>query len=237
MRDRWSLDEHDGHLRVAVGWPSRTGQTRDNGVVVLDERGDRLVRVGELAGLGVGEDIQSVRWFDDLAVVVTFRQIDPLYTVDLGDPTSPRLLGELKIPGFSAYLHPIGDGRLLGLGTDATWQGETLGSQASVYDIGEVTRARQVGKVTYGQYSYFPAAQDPRAFTWLPGAGAGIAALVTEDRATLVLLRVGPDGSLTSSTLPDVGWGARALPLPGDRVALVGDTVRIIEVPADPVVD
>ena len=71
-------------------------------------------------GLGIGEQIQSVRWFDDLAVLVTFRQTDPLYTIDLSDPTHPRLLGALKIPGFSSYLHPIGDDRLLGLGSDAT---------------------------------------------------------------------------------------------------------------------
>ena len=120
IKDRWSLDERDGHLRVAVAWPDRDGQARENGVVVLDERGDRLETVGELRGLGVDEQIQSVRWFDDLAVVVTFRQTDPLYTIDLTDPTNPRRLGELKIPGFSAYLHPIGDDRLLGLGTDAT---------------------------------------------------------------------------------------------------------------------
>ncbi len=235
VRDRWSLDEHEGHLRVAVGWPSRTGRTQENGVVVLDERGDRLVQVGELAGLGIGEDIQSVRWFDDLAVVVTFRQVDPLYTIDLSDPTAPRRLGELKIPGFSAYLHPIGEDRLLGLGTDATLQGENLGAQAAVYDIGEVSRARQVDKVTFGHASYFPAAQDPRAFTWLPGARAAVASLQQEDRSTMLLLRVGGDGSLTVGDLPEVsGYNARALPLPDDRVALVGDSVRVVGVaPAD----
>ena len=103
--------------------PRGRGQSLDNGVVVLDERDGRLVQVGELDGLGVGEQIQSVRWFDDLAVMVTFRQMDPLYTIDLSDPAHPRRLGELKIPGFSAYLHPIGDDRLLGLGSDATSQG------------------------------------------------------------------------------------------------------------------
>ena len=77
IKDRWSLDEYDGHLRVAVSWPGRGGRTGENGVVVLDERDGRLETVGELRGLGVDEQIQSVRWFDDLAVVVTFRQIGP----------------------------------------------------------------------------------------------------------------------------------------------------------------
>ena len=89
IRDRWSLDEHDGHLRVAVSWPNRCGAARENGIVVLDEQDGRLEPVGELRGLGVDEEIQSVRWFDDLAVVVTFRQMDPLYTIDLSDPTAP----------------------------------------------------------------------------------------------------------------------------------------------------
>ena len=176
IKDRWSLDERDGHLRVAVAWPDRGGAARENGVVVLDERGDRLETVGELRGLGVDEQIQSVRWFDDLAVVVTFRQTDPLYTIDLTDPTSPRRLGELKIPGFSAYLHPIGDDRLLGLGTDATPDGLTLGAQAAVFDIRDRSRARQVDKVTFGDSS-LGASEDPHAFTWLPAADAAITTL------------------------------------------------------------
>ncbi len=100
IKDRWSLDEYDGHLRVAVAWPDRGGQTGENGVVVLDERGDRLETVGELRGLGVDEQIQSVRWFDDLAVVVTFRQTDPLYTIDLTDPTHPAAAGRAEDPGL-----------------------------------------------------------------------------------------------------------------------------------------
>src|SRR4029079_11743868 len=116
IRDRWSLDEHEGHLRVAVSWPSRTGVPGDNGIVVLDEQDGKLRQVGALRGLGVDEQIQSVRWFDDLAVLVTFRQMAPLYTVDLSEPARPRELGALKIPGFSAYLHPVGHDQLLGLG-------------------------------------------------------------------------------------------------------------------------
>ena len=176
IKDRWSLDERDGHLRVAVAWPDRGGAARENGIVVLDERGGRLETVGELRGLGVDEQIQSVRWFDDLAVVVTFRQTDPLYTIDLTDPTSPRRLGELKIPGFSAYLHPIGDDRLLGLGTDATTDGLTLGAQAAVFDIRDRSRARQVDKVTFGDSS-LGASEDPHAFTWLPASDAAITTL------------------------------------------------------------
>ncbi len=243
IRDRWSLDENDGHLRVAVSWPARGGQKGENGIVVLDERDGRLETVGELRGLGVDEDIQSVRWFDDLAVVVTFRQVDPLYTIDLTDPTRPRRLGELKIPGFSSYLHPIGDDRLLGIGTDAGLDGRVLGAQAAVFDIRDRSRARQVGKVTFGEQSWLAASEDPHAFTWLPEADAAITTLQrpgvnsglgsgmeTTTGTSMVLLRVAPSGELSTEELPSPGgWEQRALPLDDGRVALTGSTVTIVE--------
>jgi uncharacterized secreted protein with C-terminal beta-propeller domain len=72
----------------------------------LERRGDRLVRVGFVDGLGKQERVYAVRWFGDVGVVVTFRQTDPLYTLDLSDPRRPTVAGELKIPGYSGYLHP-----------------------------------------------------------------------------------------------------------------------------------
>jgi uncharacterized secreted protein with C-terminal beta-propeller domain len=233
IRDRWSLDEHDGHLRVAVSWPDRLGNTRDNGIVVLDEQEGRLETVGELRGLGTDEDLQSVRWFDDLAVLVTFRKMDPLYTVDLTDPSRPRRLGELKIPGFSSYLHPIGDDRLLGLGTDATTEGQSRGAQVGVFELADPTRTRQVDKVTFGLDSWLNASEDPHAFTWLPSAHAAITTLQRMDRSEpeLVLLRVSTTGVLGTEDLPSPGGQQpRALPLNGDRVALVGTSVRVVEI-------
>jgi len=234
IRDRWSLDEHDGLLRVAVSWPDRVGNTRESGIVVLDERDGRLEQVGELRGLGVDEEIQSVRWFDDLAVLVTFRQMDPLYTVDLTDPGHPRRLGQLKIPGFSSYLHPIGDDRLLGIGTDATPEGRSLGAQVGVFDLADPTRATQVDKITFGQDSWLDASEDPHAFTWLPDASAAVTSLqeMAGPDTQMVLLRVAPSGALTSERLPSPGGSQpRALPLEDGRVALVGSSVRVVEIP------
>ncbi len=235
VRDRWSMDEHDGHLRVAVSWPGLAGGAQHNGIVVLDEQDGQLEQVGSVRGLGVDEQIQSVRWFDDLAVLVTFRQTDPLYTVDLSDPTRPRTLGELKIPGFSAYLHPVGDDQLLGLGVDASSQGRSLGAQAAVFDLGDPTHARPVGKVTFGTDTALGAAEDPHAFTWLPGERAAITTVQrwdgTTDAVTPVLLRLSPTGELSSHALPSPGGRQqRALPLTGGRVALVGDTVQLVTV-------
>jgi hypothetical protein len=106
----WSMDEHDGVLRVAATSGNATS------VVTLRPESGRLLDIGHLDGLGVGQQLKSVRWFDDLAVLVTFRQTDPFYVLDVGDPTDPRVLGELHLPGWSSYLHPVGPHLVLGLG-------------------------------------------------------------------------------------------------------------------------
>ena len=79
-----------------------------------------------------------MRFVGNTGYVVTFRQIDPLYTVDLSDPAQPRVLGELKISGYSAYLHPIGDDLLLGIGQDADDGGRPLGTQISLFDVSDL---------------------------------------------------------------------------------------------------
>ncbi len=233
VRDRWSLDEHEGRLRVA--W-TRDKKTTRNGVTVLAERNGELVKVGRIGRLGIDESIQSVRWFDDLAVLVTFREMDPLYTVDLSDPEAPRALGALKIPGYSAYLHPIGEDRLMGLGVAATERGRWLGSQAAVFDIADLTAPRQLSRVAFGKTD-LAASSDPRAFTWLPGSGAGIT-LVTDWRGRgttrAVALTVAEDGTLrTRDVASDVPYDARALVLEDGRIALVGGTpaVRLLAAP------
>jgi uncharacterized secreted protein with C-terminal beta-propeller domain len=245
-RDSWSFDEHHGHLRIALSWPRRlplrhpddatssVGSGGDNGIVVLDEEGGRLVTVGALRGLGRDEEIQSVRWFDDLAVLVTFRQTDPLFTVDVGDPTDPRALGALHLPGFSSYLHPIGDGRLLGLGTAATADGQAQGAKAAVFDLRDTSEVRQLGQVGLGHNTWLQVANDPHTFTWLPASdGTGTAITQLEgaaDGVGLVTLRVSEDGSITAHRLQGAGgWAQRALPLADGRVALVGNHVVITD--------
>ena len=216
IRDRWSMDAHEGALRVAVAH-GRDWSPTDNGITVLQERSGDLVEVGSVRDLGPREEIKSVRWFDDLALVVTFRQTDPLYTVDLSDPTRPRTLGELKIPGFSEYLHPVGDDRLLGLGVDASLRGVVRGGQASMFDVSDLRDPRRVDTLDLGKHARPATAYDPRAFTWL-----GSRALVAvEDqwngRGSVVEIVVGEDGSMTegqSWPLPRWQTGeARTLPL------------------------
>lgn len=190
LLDQFSLDESGGRLRVAStsepvfaapeggapgggrapGTPSREGPSAvsQSSVTVLEPDGDRLVQVGRVTGLGRTETIRSVRFLGDLGYVVTFRQTDPLYTVDLSDPRRPRVAGELKIPGYSAYLHPAGDGLLLGVGQDATKQGAATGLQMSLFDVSDAANPRRVGQVTLpGAWS--GADGDHHAFTFVGG--------------------------------------------------------------------
>ena len=108
------------------------------------------MQAGRIGGLGKGERVYSVRFVGDTGYVVTFRQIDPLYTLDLADPERPRVLGELKIPGYSAYLHPIGEGLLLGVGQDATEEGRPTGTQISIFDVSDLRRPTRVHQEALG---------------------------------------------------------------------------------------
>jgi Beta propeller domain len=238
VRDRWSIDEHDGVVRVAVAHLKRW-ETVDNGVTLLHEIGDQLVTAGSLRGLGPDEEIKSVRWFDDLAVLVTFRETDPLYTVDLRDPDRPRKLGELKLPGFSQYLHPVGDDRLLGLGQDADLSGNTRGAQASLFDLSRLARPERVATLDLGDDSELAAAWDPRTFTWLPEEKVGYAALDDwggDGRGSAVVeLRLVGDTLVEGRRLPIPPWSAydaRTLPLDSGRLAVVGRDVTVVRVAA-----
>ena len=155
-----------------------------NSVLTLSEEGDDLVEIGRVDELGENEQIKSVRWFDDLAIVVTFRQTDPFYAVDLTDPASPALLGELKIPGYSEYLHPLGGWRMIGLGQAANAAGMAQGAQAALFDVHDVTDPRRLDVVSYPEGSTALAGQDPRQFTWLP-----------DQRTALTVVTEGYDGT------------------------------------------
>jgi uncharacterized secreted protein with C-terminal beta-propeller domain len=146
LLNQFAMDEHDGYLRVATtdGPPWGFEETSESAVVVLEQQGDRLVPVGRVGGLGEGERIYSVRFMGETGYVVTFRQVDPLYVIDLRDPEAPAVTGELKIPGYSAYLHPLGDGLLLGVGQDATDDGRTTGAKVSLFDVSDPANPREL---------------------------------------------------------------------------------------------
>ena len=225
IADRWSMDAVAGSLRVAVGPSSETGNF--NSVLTLREDGSDLVEDGRVDDLGIDEQIKSVRWFDDLAIVVTFRQTDPLYAVDLSDPADPRLLGELKIPGFSEYLHPLGEHRLIGMGQDAGLDGMTRGAQAALFDVTDLTNPRQIDVVRYDKGTLAGAGADPRQFTWLPEQRVALTVVSQGWNGTTGWVSVLSldDGSMTNRMVEvehgsDVA-GVRLVPLASGKVALV----------------
>ncbi len=171
LLSQWALSEHDGVLRVAstVGDPWSAASS-ESSVTTFELRGGALVELGRVDGLGPTETIHAVRFLGEVGYVVTFRQTDPLYTVDLSDPTAPEVVGELKIPGFSAYLHPVGEGRLIGVGQDASEEGVTEGVQVSLFDVSDPADPRRTDTVTVPR-SESPVQWDHRAFLHWPATG------------------------------------------------------------------
>lgn len=178
LTSQWSMSEHDGYLRVAStdapwwwGWaPELETQSY---VTVLAGRDGVLERVGRVGGIGEGEWIEAVRFVGDTGYVVTFRQTDPLYTIDLSDPTAPRVVGELELLGYSAYLHPIGDGLLLGVGQDADGEGVILGTQVSVFDVSDPARPALLDRLTLGS-TWSEVEWDHHAFLFWPRTGLAV---------------------------------------------------------------
>ena len=117
-------------------------------------------------GLGKGERIYAVRFLGDAGYVVTFRQVDPLYTLDLSRPGTPRVVGELKIPGYSAYLHPVGEDLLIGVGQDATAEGRQLGTQVSLFDVSNLASPARLDQRKLAAAGSSEAEWDHHAFLW-----------------------------------------------------------------------
>ena len=167
LLNQFAMSEHGGHLRVAstLGSPWWFQDESESLVTVLTRDADELLQVGQVGDMGRGERIFAVRFIGDTGYVVTFRQTDPFYTVDLSDPTAPAVRGELKIAGYSGYLHPVGDGLILGVGQDATEEGTTTGSKATLFDVSNLSAPTVLDSWEAGGGSS-PVEWDHRAFLW-----------------------------------------------------------------------
>jgi Beta propeller domain len=230
LLNQYAMSEWDGRLRVAsttdsVMDPGVAPPLSHSGVYVLAQNGEQLVQVGAVEGLGKGERIYSVRFVGPVGYVVTFRQTDPLYTVDLGDPTKPTVRGELKIPGYSAYLHPAGGNRLIGVGQDATDQGSVTGTQVSLFDVGNLADPIRLAKYTLpGTYS--EAEFDPHAFLYWPASGLLVVPLQSRYGVAVPVEPNGGPGSSGSGIAPSREFvpasGALVLRLGGSSIAELG---------------
>lgn len=163
--NQFSIDEYNGYLRIATTTGSFTNA--NNFVNILSA--DSLEPVGILKNIAPGESIKSVRFAKERGYVVTFLQTDPLFVIDLSKADSPKILGELKINGFSAYLHPITSTLLAGIGVDGTSQGQTDDLKVSLFDVSDPSDPREVDKAVFGnntQYAYSAAYYDHKAICY-----------------------------------------------------------------------
>lgn len=142
----YSIDEYDGYLRLVTTYRD-TDYVQKNGLYILDMN---LDKVSVIKGLGEGETIKSARFMGDTGYFVTFRNTDPLFAVDLSDPENPEIMDYLKIPGFSAYLHPYGEDRMLGIGYDTNENGIQKSIKLTMFDTSDPTDIRELDtKVIY----------------------------------------------------------------------------------------
>ncbi|MCX6075703.1 MAG: beta-propeller domain-containing protein [Campylobacterales bacterium] len=172
MLNQFSMSEKDDYLRVATTKGNTwSGAGTENSVFTLKENNETLEVKGTLSGLGKeNERIMAVRFMGDRGFVVTFKQTDPLYTLDMSDPLHPKAVGELSIPGFSRYLHVVDENRVLSIGRDAnTITGQALGLQLQLFDVTDFTNPLLVDKTTIGgSYTYSSAEYNHKAFVYRP---------------------------------------------------------------------
>ncbi len=170
LLNSYSMSEYDGVLRVATtSFEYDFGKGQDNGVHAFRVEDGSLVEIGAVRGLGRGEMIQGVRFDGPRGYVVTFRQVDPLYVLDLSNPETPDLVGELKVPGYSTYLKPIDGDRVIAIGMSGTDSGVITGVQVSVFDVSNPTSPTLVATSDIGEWS--EATWDPHAFLWWSQTG------------------------------------------------------------------
>jgi uncharacterized secreted protein with C-terminal beta-propeller domain len=240
LLNQYALSEYGGVLRVAStvsqrrGWVN-TREVTEGLVTTLREQDGALHRLGQIGGLGRkdNESIRAVRFIEDRGYVVTFRQTDPLYVLDLRDAATPKILGELKIPGYSGYLHPIGENRLLGVGQSGPESdpGAPTGVQFSVFDVSDPTSPRRIGTQTYGAGAA-GAEFDPKAFLYWQPRDLIVAptSLYGDDRGRgsfngVVLLRASKNGlkELGKVRVAAGDGGANRSFIIGDAVYLLSD--------------
>lgn len=207
--NQFSFDYYDGHLRVATStsevrvwneqtWESKVIRDSTNQIIVAQIEDSSIQIVGLLEDLGITERIFSVRFLGDRAFMVTFRQIDPFYTIDLSVPTNPIMRGELKIPGFSNYLHPVEDDFILAVGQDADNRGFQLGLQIALFDVSDLDNPKQIAKHVVEKWSSSTSQHDHYAFRYLPLSQKLILPISTGDFDGFHVFDIHPTRSISS---------------------------------------
>jgi len=237
---QFAMDEDAaGLLRVVT---SSFGRTSSTNMFVLEGDGADLLPAGALTGLAPGETLQSVRFLDDLAYVVTFRRIDPLFAIDLSDPAAPTVIGELEMPGFSTYLHPIDEGHLVGVGYDADpLTGAVRGLKLSLLDVTDPTAPAELDTLLLTPQTpwsgYSEAIWNHHAFSYF--AEYGVLALPVYEwwpacSSSLRIIAVDAEAGFEElGRIVQDGWTRRSLRI-GERLYAVSDSQTVAAEILDP---
>jgi len=239
--NQFSMSEHDERLRVATTsmpmWTIQDGEAESSsGVTVFERQGEKLAVVGSVGDLGKGETIRSVRYVGDTAYVVTFRQTDPFYVLDLSDPAAPAVVGELKLPGYSGYLHPIDETHVLGVGQEGDADGRITGVKVSLFDVSDPSAPVESANWTQ-QGGSQQVEFDAKAFLYWPATRLAVVPVQVFDQGDVVTpddgaqfngavgLTVGDDAIVEAGRISHVGRGAPAYEVGVERSIVVGDTL------------
>lgn len=230
IKDTFAINEYNGYLRMmTTSYAASNNGESTNNVFVLDSS---LKVVGSIEGLAQGERIYSARYMGDVAYFVTYRETDPLFSVDLSNPENPRIMGALKIPGFSEYLHPWGKGKLLGIGMDTSdrngW-GQYV--KLSMFDTSDPYNVTEEDKTLLYDANYTEALYDYKAV--MIDAEKNLFGFVTEDyearsdnyRYQYRVFTYTDNGfkEIITVRLPDINFRTTRAVYIGDYVYIVND--------------
>ncbi|MDJ0762574.1 MAG: beta-propeller domain-containing protein [Myxococcota bacterium] len=148
--NQFSMGEHDAHLRIVTTTGRLPSSQVHNTLSILANQGGELLLTGLIDNIAPSEDIRSARFNGDVGFVVTFRETDPLFVLNLSDPKAPFIEGELKIPGFSTYIHLMDDSHLLTIGYDALEAGTFKGIQLQIMDVNDYANPQLIHKEVIG---------------------------------------------------------------------------------------
>lgn len=242
LNNQFSMSLYNGYLRVAttlditeegtdgeIAWSSANGTT--NTLYILD--GD-MQTVGKAENLANGELIKSARFVGNTAYIVTFVQTDPLFVIDVSNPTAPQVKSELKLPGFSQYLHPIADGFLVGVGQDGTETGVNNDCKVSLFDVSDPSAPAEVSKlkVMNGQgYVYNDLQYNHKLFISLPDGEFAVPFFINNfywnndgiyDVGVYIRYKI-KDGELREAARYNLGYNTSAM-----GATYIGDTFYVV---------
>jgi hypothetical protein len=238
LLNQFAMSEDAGVLRVASTeqpqwWPSQEAAAAGAGSAVTTLDTATMQPLGRIGGLGRGQRIYAVRFIGDTGYVVTFRQVDPLYVLDLSRPAHPSVSGRLELEGYSAYLHPLGGDLLLGVGRTVGAGNEPSGSRLSLFDVGDPAHPKLLATHDVGGGSSSEVDYDHHAFLWWPATRlAGLPVELYDGSSVPFVGAVG--FHVTGSAIDELGrishphdasslWNVQRVNVVGDRLFSLSD--------------